>query len=78
MRQVELITRSWTDLNRKVQSAGLWGLITLVVSGLLNAFVPEADVDAETVIHAVQGIINAAAPLVPVIAAYMTREEKQT
>lgn len=71
---MELITRKWNDINRKVQSAGLWGLITVVVAGALRA--TGIDADAGVVVNAIQDTIEAVGPLVPIVAGYMTRETK--
>lgn len=77
MSQIELITRSWTDLNRKVKSGGLWALVTVVISYILNSVLPGSGISATFVVEALQNIINAAGPLIPVIAAYLTREAAQ-
>lgn len=71
---MQLVTRKWNDINRKVQSAGLWGLVTIIVASVLRML--DIDAEADTVVSSLRDIVEAVGPLVPIIAAYMTRETK--
>lgn len=72
---MELITRKWSDINRKVQKGGLWALITIVVAAVMR----QLDVDGEpqVVVDAMRSVLEQFGPLIPIIAGYFARETKQ-
>lgn len=71
---MELITRKWTDINRKVQQGGLWALVTIIVSMLMRQLDMEGD--PQVIVTAIQELLMTLGPVIPVIAGYMSRETK--
>lgn len=74
---MELVTRRWNDLNRKVLHGGVWGIATFILSIVLNNVEPGAgDEFATPIIEAAQQIVTVLSPIVGPLVAYLVREEK--
>ena len=72
----KLITRPWLDLNRKVKAGLGYGIPTAIVATLINLALPGmGDALAPHVVALVEALLPAVSTAVPLLAAYLTREE---